>query len=454
VSIVLIMSRKWTASDVPDQSGRVAIVTGSNTGIGYGAAAVLADKGAHVVLAVRNVDKGNDAKARITASSPNAVVTVQELDLTSLASIRKAADELRAAHPRIDLLINNAGVMYTDKASTKDGFELQFGTNHLGHFALTGQLLDNMLPVDGSRVVTISSVGHRIRARIHFEDLQLERNYDRVALRAVQAGNLLFTYELARRLKLKGVPTGALAAHPGAATPICSRNMPGGIRQVSEFFWTNFITAPMVSVSSVVTRKSLSQAHNRTTKTSSAGCGAFPKSSPTSRIRSDAMRSVEEHRRVVAGLITPRPPVGMPLADTLGLVLAEDVVAPLSLPGFDNSAMDGYAVVADDIAGASAEQPVLLPVAEDIPAGRTDLLTLKPCTATGRRAGPVRATAVVPVEPPTARRTPCRSVRPRRPSSTPPRRRGRHRGTTVLRAGQVVTPAAYLAAALVPASCL
>ena len=242
MSIVLIMSRKWTASDVPDQSGRVAIVTGSNTGIGYGAAAVLADKGAHVVLAVRNVDKGNDAKARITASSPNAVVTVQELDLTSLASIRKAADELRAAHPRIDLLINNAGVMYTDKASTKDGFELQFGTNHLGHFALTGQLLDNMLPVDGSRVVTISSVGHRIRARIHFEDLQLERNYDRVvSYGQSKLANLLFTYELARRLKLKGAPTGALAAHPGAADTDLLRNMPGGIRQVSEFFWTNFI---------------------------------------------------------------------------------------------------------------------------------------------------------------------------------------------------------------------
>ena len=242
MSIVLIMSRKWTASDVPDQSGRVAIVTGSNTGIGYGAAAVLADKGAHVVLAVRNVDKGNDAKARITASSPNAVVTVQELDLTSLASIRKAADELRAAHPRIDLLINNAGVMYTDKASTKDGFELQFGTNHIGHFALTGQLLDNMLPVDGSRVVTISSVGHRIRARIHFEDLQLERNYDRVvSYGQSKLANLLFTYELARRLKLKGAPTGALAAHPGAADTDLLRTMPGGIRQVSEFFWTNFI---------------------------------------------------------------------------------------------------------------------------------------------------------------------------------------------------------------------
>ena len=132
-----MMSRKWTAADVPDQSGRVAIVTGANSGLGYDTAAVLADKGAHVVLAVRNLDKGNEAVDRIKAASPNAVVTLQELDLTSLDSVRKAADELRAAHPRIDLLINNAGVMYVPtRETTKDGFEMQFGTNHLGHFAL------------------------------------------------------------------------------------------------------------------------------------------------------------------------------------------------------------------------------------------------------------------------------------------------------------------------------
>jgi NAD(P)-dependent dehydrogenase (short-subunit alcohol dehydrogenase family) len=236
------MSTKWTAADVPDQSGRVAIVTGANTGIGYGAAAVLADKGAHTVLAVRNLEKGNDAASRIRAASPNAEVTVQQLDLTSLENIREAADELRATFPRIDLLINNAGVMYTDKATTKDGFELQFGTNHLGHFALTGQLLDNILPVEGSRVVTVSSVGHRIRAKIHFDDLNLDRNYNRVvAYGQSKLANLLFTYELARRLNAKGSPTIALAAHPGAADTELLRNMPGGIRQVSQFFWSNFI---------------------------------------------------------------------------------------------------------------------------------------------------------------------------------------------------------------------
>jgi NAD(P)-dependent dehydrogenase (short-subunit alcohol dehydrogenase family) len=236
------MSSKWTAADVPDQSGRVAIVTGANTGIGYGAAAVLAGKGAHTVLAVRNLDKGNDAANRIRAASPNAVVSVQELDLTSLDSVRAAADQLRADFPRIDLLINNAGVMYTDKAATKNGFELQFGTNHLGHFALTGQLLDNLLPVEGSRVVTVSSVGHRIRAKIHFDDLNLDRNYNRVvAYGQSKLANLLFTYELARRLKAKGTPTIALAAHPGAADTELLRNMPTGIRQVSQFFWSNFI---------------------------------------------------------------------------------------------------------------------------------------------------------------------------------------------------------------------
>jgi NAD(P)-dependent dehydrogenase (short-subunit alcohol dehydrogenase family) len=232
----------WSAADVPDQSGRVAIVTGSNTGIGYGAAAVLADRGAHTVLAVRNLEKGNAAAERIKAASPNATVIVQELDLTSLDNVRKAADALRTQFPRIDLLINNAGVMYTEKSATKDGYELQFGTNHLGHFALTGLLLDHLLPVEGSRVVTVSSVGHRIRAKIHFDDLNLDRNYNRVvAYGQSKLANLLFTYELARRLAAKGAPTTALAAHPGGADTELLRNMPGGIRQISQFFWSTFI---------------------------------------------------------------------------------------------------------------------------------------------------------------------------------------------------------------------
>ncbi|WP_157011959.1 SDR family NAD(P)-dependent oxidoreductase, partial [Mycobacterium celatum] len=127
---------KWSEADVPDQSGRIAIVTGANTGIGYHTAAVLARCGAHVVLAVRNLEKGNAALARIVAAQPQADVTLAELDLSSLDSVRAAADALRTNYPRIDLLINNAGVMYTPKQLTADGFEMQFGTNHLGHFAL------------------------------------------------------------------------------------------------------------------------------------------------------------------------------------------------------------------------------------------------------------------------------------------------------------------------------
>src|SRR5690242_8177872 len=170
----------WTTTDIPDQAGRTAVITGSNTGLGFETAAALAAKGAHVVLAVRNVDKGNEAAARIGNQTPGASVAVQALDLTWLDSIRAAAEALRSTHDTIDLLINNAGVMMTPKSTTKDGFELQFGTNHLGHFAFTGLLLDRLLPVEGSRVVTVSSVGHRFaRKGIRFDDLQWEKDYGR-----------------------------------------------------------------------------------------------------------------------------------------------------------------------------------------------------------------------------------------------------------------------------------
>ncbi|MDT5300106.1 MAG: hypothetical protein QOG79_3348 [Mycobacterium sp.] len=219
---------KWTAADVPDQTGRVAIVTGSNTGLGYDTAQALAAHGAKVVLAVRDTDKGNAAAARIVGTSPTADVAVQPLDLGSLQSIRTSAEELKAAYPRIDLLINNAGVMYpSPRQTTKDGFELQFGTNHLGHFALTGLLLENLLPVDGSRVVTVSSVGHRVLAKIHFDDLQWERSYNRVAAYGQsKLANLLFTYELQRRLGGHNEPTVAVAAHPGLSDTDLARHMP------------------------------------------------------------------------------------------------------------------------------------------------------------------------------------------------------------------------------------
>ena len=220
---------KWSTGDIPDQRGRVAVVTGANTGLGYHTAAALAQAGAQVILAVRDLEKGNLALARIVAAQPDADVTLQELDLSSLASVRAAAVALRTAYPRIDLLINNAGVMWTPKQLTADGFEMQFGTNHLGHFALTGLLLDNMLPVRGSRVVTVSSTGHRLRAAIHFDDLQWERSYDRVAAYGQsKLANVLFTYELQRRLAAApDAKTIAVAAHPGGSNTELARNLPG-----------------------------------------------------------------------------------------------------------------------------------------------------------------------------------------------------------------------------------
>jgi NAD(P)-dependent dehydrogenase (short-subunit alcohol dehydrogenase family) len=220
------MSARWTTEDVPGQQGRLAVVTGANTGLGFETAQALAARGASVVLAVRNVEKGKQAAARIAAATPGATVTVQELDLSSLDSVRTAAAGLRAGHPRIDLLICNAGVMYPPKQTTGDGFELQFGTNHLGHFALTGLLLERMLPVPGSRVVTVSSVGHRMQARINFDDLQWERSYSRVrAYGQSKLANLMFTYELQRRLSAAGT-TIAVAAHPGFAATELMRHTP------------------------------------------------------------------------------------------------------------------------------------------------------------------------------------------------------------------------------------
>lgn len=211
----------WNVADIPDQTGRTAVITGANTGLGFETAKALAEKGAHVVIAVRNTDKGAQAATRIRGD-----VDVQELDLTSLSSIRTAAEALKSRFDKIDLLINNAGVMTTPKGTTADGFELQFGTNHLGHFALTGLLLDKILDVPGSRIVTVSSNGHKMGGAIHWDDLQWERSYSRMgAYTQSKLANLLFTYELQRRLAPRG-KTIAVAAHPGTSTTELARNLP------------------------------------------------------------------------------------------------------------------------------------------------------------------------------------------------------------------------------------
>jgi NAD(P)-dependent dehydrogenase (short-subunit alcohol dehydrogenase family) len=237
------MSR-WTTADIPDQTGRTAVITGANTGLGYETAAVLAAKGAHVVLAVRNLEKGKEAARGIEQATPDAQVQLQELDLTSLDSIRAAADQLRSDHASIDLLINNAGVMFTPKSTTKDGFELQFGTNHLGHFALTNLLLDRVLAAPGSRVVTVSSQGHRFVRGIRFDDLQWERSYSRVgAYGQAKLANLLFTYELQRRLQ--GTNTIAAAAHPGGSRTELTRNLPPLVAAATRLLEPLFQSADM-----------------------------------------------------------------------------------------------------------------------------------------------------------------------------------------------------------------
>ncbi|OLO98634.1 short-chain dehydrogenase [Mycolicibacterium porcinum] len=234
----------WTTANIPDQSGRTAVVTGANTGLGLETAKALAAKGAHVVLAVRNLDKGAAAAEWISRSVPAADLELQRLDLGSLASVRDAADEIRAKHDAIDLLINNAGVMTPPKETTADGFELQFGTNHLGHFALTGLLLDRLLPVAGSRIVTVGSIGHRFSRGIRFDDLQWERRYNRLqAYGQSKLANLLFTYELQRRLI--GQRTSALAAHPGGSDTELARHLPNAFQRAVPLLRPLFQEAAM-----------------------------------------------------------------------------------------------------------------------------------------------------------------------------------------------------------------
>ena len=227
---------RWAEADVPGQAGRTAVVTGASSGIGFEAASVLARRGASVVLACRDEGRAADAAARIQAGAPGAAVTVVALDLASIPSVRAAAQKIRARHGRLDLLINNAGVMMPPYATTADGFELQFGTNHLGHFALTGLLLDRLLPVEGSRVVTVASNAHRA-GRINFDDLASRHRYRRAAAYAQsKLANLLFTYELQRRLMAAGALTAALAAHPGTAATQLTRYLPQVLQAGNRVF--------------------------------------------------------------------------------------------------------------------------------------------------------------------------------------------------------------------------
>jgi NAD(P)-dependent dehydrogenase (short-subunit alcohol dehydrogenase family) len=212
------MGESWTAEQMPSQAGRTAIVTGANSGLGLEAARALAAAGAQVVLACRNTAKGEEAAKSIRSRAAGTSAIVEELDLASLESVRDCAARLVSGCESIDLLVNNAGVMAPGgRRQTADGFELQIGTNHLGHFALTGLLLPHLQGRKGARVVTVSSTAHRF-GRIRFDDLQSERRYGRWrAYGQSKLANVLFARELDRRLRAAGSAVASLAAHPGYA---------------------------------------------------------------------------------------------------------------------------------------------------------------------------------------------------------------------------------------------
>jgi NAD(P)-dependent dehydrogenase (short-subunit alcohol dehydrogenase family) len=209
----------WTTANVPDLAGKVIIVTGANSGLGFEAAKEFARKRAQTVLACRNMDRAQAAVSRIRAEIPNAPVEILQLDLASLASVRRFADVFEAKYERLEVLVNNAGILMVPYSRTEDGFERHFGTNHLGHFALTGLLIDLLLGTAGSRVVNVSSVGHRFD-RMDFDNLMYEDGNDYSPMRAYgrsKLANLLFTYELQRRYEAIGANAVAVAAHPGSA---------------------------------------------------------------------------------------------------------------------------------------------------------------------------------------------------------------------------------------------
>jgi len=230
---------KWTAADIPDQGGKTVVVTGANSGLGLVTARELARKGAHVVLTARTQEKGDRAAQEIEAAAPGARTEVRLLDLASLESVRAFAAGVAEAHPAIDVLVNNAGVMMTPKGTTADGFETQFGTNHLGHFALTGLLLEAIT----GRVVTVSSIEHK-PGRIAFDDLQGEVKYGpRTAYQQSKLANAMFALELDRRLRASGSEVISVIAHPGYSDTALQTSGPTGIARLAMKYIGNKVIA-------------------------------------------------------------------------------------------------------------------------------------------------------------------------------------------------------------------
>jgi len=228
--------KKWDSTDIPDQKNRVAIVTGSSSGIGYETARALAEKSATVIMAVRNLQKGNAAAEKIRGLNPDAEIKIMELDLANLESVRNGAAEFKAKHSRLDLLINNAGVMMPAYSRTVDGFELQFGTNHLGHFALTGLLIGLVRDTSDSRIVTVASSAHHY-GHLDFDDLNWEkRRYKRMKAYAdSKLANLYFTYQLGSKMEEAGEKTVVTAAHPGWTATELQRHV-GFFRFMNRFY--------------------------------------------------------------------------------------------------------------------------------------------------------------------------------------------------------------------------
>ncbi len=215
-----MVNNNWTADNIPSQKGKTILITGANSGIGLEAATVLSSKGANVIIAARNIEKGKEAVNKIKNKIPDAKLELMQLDLSDFDSIRRFSKEFYTSHQELNILMNNAGVMNPVKRElTKQNFEIQFGTNHLGHFLLTGLLLNIIKNTPNSRIVTQSSAVHKaesMKPDIHFDDLNWERSYKSMqAYAQSKLANLLFTYELDRKLKAHQINTIATAAHPG-----------------------------------------------------------------------------------------------------------------------------------------------------------------------------------------------------------------------------------------------
>jgi NAD(P)-dependent dehydrogenase (short-subunit alcohol dehydrogenase family) len=211
------MSENWTANNIPDLSGKIIIITGGNSGIGYEAAREFIRKGAEVIVASRDPIKANQAILNIQHEIPGARLKFIELNLTSLDSIRKFTEEFKSAYPKLDILLNNAGIMMVPYKKTEEGFERTIGTNHLGHFALTGLLLDRLSATPGARVVNVASNAH-YGGEMDFTNLLFENGHEYTPMKAYsrsKLANLIFTYELQRRFQSNGLDVIALAAHPG-----------------------------------------------------------------------------------------------------------------------------------------------------------------------------------------------------------------------------------------------